>query len=119
MISEIYYSIQEDLTNNEIDKLTLLFNQIMNTLPNHLDNCFILKEDKLFCISDIKDIGQDFYLNTNKGSYLMNHMLQPYSFIIKVFLISAAKLCDKIILLGLKKYEEEQLYSYFINKKIA
>lgn len=119
MISEIYYTVKEDLNESEIDKIALLFNQIINTLPDSLDNTFILEEQYFCGLKDINDIGKLFYLNTKQGNYMMNHMLQPYSFIIKSLLLSASKLTNKIVLFNSEEYKEEQLFSYFVNKKIA
>ena len=119
MISEIHYIIKEDLTNDEIDKLALLFNHIINTIPDSLDNSFILNKDKLAGIEDNNNIGQLFYLNTHKGIYVMNHMLQDYSFIIKSFLLCSKKISNKIIVLDDENWKKEELFSFFINKKIV
>lgn len=119
MISEIHYIIKKDLTNEEIDKIALLFNHIINTIPDTLDNCVLLDENKFCGIRDNNNIGNLFYLNTIKGNYMMNHMLQPYSFIIKSFLISVTSITDNIIVLDTENWNNEKLFSYFINKKIA
>lgn len=119
MISEIYYQIKEDLTNEEIDKIAILFNNIINTIPDKLDSCYILEETKFCGLKDNYDIGNLFYLNTQSGYYMMNHMLQPYSFIIKSFMLSVSSITNKIVIFDAEKWNEEKLFSYFVNKNIA